>query len=160
MTFGTVYSDPGVLSPIIRALSQHDLSLRVTLGLNASPCEFAVDSEFVSFEEFLPYRELLEGVDVVVSHGGAGTNLGALTRGLPLVLAPGAPIRLVKPSESRRRAPGSAFRTTRSVQIELSWRSTKLCEIRAIGRLPAGLPGKSATCPQQTMSQHCWSTKG
>ncbi|MCV7410677.1 hypothetical protein AWC05_20855 [Mycobacterium florentinum] len=88
VTFGTVYSDPGVLSPIIRALSQHDLSLRVTLGLNASPCEFAVDSEFVSFEEFLPYRELLEGVDVVVSHGGAGTNLGALTRGLPLVLAP------------------------------------------------------------------------
>lgn len=88
VTFGTVYSDPGVLRPIIRALSKRDLSLRVTLGLTASSCEFTVDSELVSFEEFLPYRELLEGVDVVVAHGGAGTNLGALTLGLPLVLAP------------------------------------------------------------------------
>ncbi|WP_338103962.1 glycosyltransferase [Mycobacterium montefiorense] len=88
LTFGTVYGHPDVLSPIIAALSERDLSLRVTLGPNQSPCEFTVDHEFVSLEEFLPYRELLEGVDVVVSHGGAGSNLGALAAGLPLVLAP------------------------------------------------------------------------
>jgi UDP:flavonoid glycosyltransferase YjiC (YdhE family) len=88
VTFGTAFGNPDVLAPIIRALSARNFSLRVTLGPNQSRCEFPTDSEFVSFEEFRPYRELLEGVDVVVAHGGAGSNLGALSLGLPLVLAP------------------------------------------------------------------------
>ncbi|CDO85863.1 UDP-glucuronosyltransferase [Mycobacterium triplex] len=88
VTFGTMFGDPAVLDPILRALSEHDFSLRVTLGRNQSRADFTVDRKCVSFEEFMPYRELLEGVDAVVAHGGAGSNLGALTHGIPLVLAP------------------------------------------------------------------------
>ncbi|MCV7429792.1 glycosyltransferase [Mycobacterium montefiorense] len=88
LTFGTVFGGPEVLDPIIQALSENDRSLRVTLGPKHSRGDFAVGRECVSFEEFMPYRELLEGVDVVVAHGGAGSNLGALSVGVPLVLAP------------------------------------------------------------------------
>jgi UDP:flavonoid glycosyltransferase YjiC (YdhE family) len=88
VTFGTVFGNPEALAPIVQVLSSHDFALRVTLGPNQSRDEFSVGSEFVSFEEFMPYRELLEGVDVVVAHGGAGSNLGALALGLPLVLVP------------------------------------------------------------------------
>jgi len=60
----------------------------VTTGTTTSPDDFAVDHDLVTFEDFLPYDELLKDIDVVVAHGGAGTNLGALTAGIPLVLAP------------------------------------------------------------------------
>jgi UDP:flavonoid glycosyltransferase YjiC (YdhE family) len=53
-----------------------------------SAADFAIDADTVVFEEFRPYAELLDGVDVVVGHGGAGTNLGALAAGVPLVLIP------------------------------------------------------------------------
>ena len=43
-------------------------------------------------ERFVPLDRLLTGVSAVVSHGGGGTILAALSRGLPLVLLPRAPI--------------------------------------------------------------------
>jgi hypothetical protein len=88
VTFGTVFTDPEVLTPLIRDLTAKDYGVRVALGLTASPADFAVDRDTVAFEGFRPYAELLDGIDVVVGHGGAGTNLGALAAGLPLVLIP------------------------------------------------------------------------
>jgi Glycosyltransferase family 28 C-terminal domain len=88
VTFGTTFTNPEVLAPLIRDLAAKDYSVRVALGLAASPPDFAVDHEAVVFEAFRPYAELLDGIDVVVAHGGAGTNLGALAAGLPLVLIP------------------------------------------------------------------------
>jgi UDP:flavonoid glycosyltransferase YjiC (YdhE family) len=38
--------------------------------------------------QYLPQSVVLPHVDVVVSHGGAGTTLGALTHGLPHVVFP------------------------------------------------------------------------
>ncbi|WP_308011313.1 MULTISPECIES: nucleotide disphospho-sugar-binding domain-containing protein [unclassified Saccharopolyspora] len=37
---------------------------------------------------FAPLDDLLDGVGVVVGAGGSGTVLGALSRGIPLVLCP------------------------------------------------------------------------
>jgi UDP-N-acetylglucosamine transferase subunit ALG13 len=88
LTFGTIFTDPEVLSPLIRELSATGAGVRVTLGTTTSPGDFTVDHDRVAFEDFVPYEMLLEGVDVVVSHGGAGTSLGALAHGLPLVLVP------------------------------------------------------------------------
>jgi UDP:flavonoid glycosyltransferase YjiC (YdhE family) len=77
-----------LLSPILRALAGTGAALRATLGLTASAADFDVDRTAVAFEEFVPLDQLLEGIDVVVSHGGAGTTMGVLAAGLPLVLAP------------------------------------------------------------------------
>jgi hypothetical protein len=88
VTFGTIYTEPDVLSPLIRDLTAEGYGVRVALGLTNSPADFAVDRELVAFEAFRPYAELLDGIDVVVGHGGAGTNLGALATGVPLVLVP------------------------------------------------------------------------
>lgn len=88
VTFGTIYTDSQLLSPLISGLTAKGYGVRVALGLAASSADFAVDRDAVAFEEFRPYAELLDGIDVVVGHGGAGTNLGALAAGIPLVLAP------------------------------------------------------------------------
>ena len=88
VNFGTVYTNPELLTPLIRDLTANGHGVRVATGLMASPADFAVDPDTVAFENFRPYAELLDGVDVVVGHGGAGTNLGALAAGVPLVLIP------------------------------------------------------------------------
>jgi Glycosyltransferase family 28 C-terminal domain len=88
VAFGTIFTDPEVLTPLIRELTAKGCGVRVALGLTASSADFAVDRDAVTFEEFRPYAELLDGIDVVVGHGGAGTNLGALAAGIPLVLTP------------------------------------------------------------------------
>jgi UDP:flavonoid glycosyltransferase YjiC (YdhE family) len=88
ITFGTAFTTPAVVSLLIKELTAHGAGLRVTLGTTASADDFAVDDPRVAFEEFLPYDLLLDDIDIVVAHGGAGTNLGALAAGCPLVLIP------------------------------------------------------------------------
>lgn len=88
ITFGTLFGSPKVLNPLINEVAALDADLRVTLGPAATPEEFDVDRERVQFEPFRPMAELLSDCDVVVCHGGAGTTLGALSLGIPLVVLP------------------------------------------------------------------------
>jgi UDP:flavonoid glycosyltransferase YjiC (YdhE family) len=88
VTFGTWFSDPAKLSPLLRRLSTLDVEVVVTLGLATRPEEFDVDRERVTFVGFMPMEDLLDGVDVVVTHGGAGTTAAALMKGVPLVVLP------------------------------------------------------------------------
>jgi UDP:flavonoid glycosyltransferase YjiC (YdhE family) len=88
VTFGTWFSDPAKLSPLLQELSTLDVDVVVTLGLAARPEEFDVDRERVTFVGFTPMDDLLDGVDVVVTHGGAGTTAAALMKGVPLVVLP------------------------------------------------------------------------
>jgi UDP:flavonoid glycosyltransferase YjiC (YdhE family) len=88
VTFGTVYTDPRRLDPILRALTATGAALRVPVGLTAAPGDFDVDRTAVTFEPFVPMHDLQDGVDLVVCHGGAGTVLGVLAAGLPMVVVP------------------------------------------------------------------------
>lgn len=88
VTFGTHFSDPAVLIPILTELRDAGVDLVVTLGLTARAEDFGTAGEGVTFTGFAPLAELLHDVDLVVTHGGAGTTLGALARGLPLVVVP------------------------------------------------------------------------
>lgn len=88
VTFGTWFSDPAKLNPLLQELSTLDVDVVVTLGLAARPEEFDVDRERVAFVGFTPMDDLLDGVDVVITHGGAGTTAAALMKGVPLVVLP------------------------------------------------------------------------
>ncbi|WP_037863057.1 glycosyltransferase [Streptomyces sp. NRRL S-340] len=87
LSFGTHFATPEALRPVIDALAgQADLV--VTLGLAAEAADFGDGLDHVEFVAFTPLAELLDGIDVVVTHGGAGTTMGTLTRGVPLVVVP------------------------------------------------------------------------
>jgi UDP:flavonoid glycosyltransferase YjiC (YdhE family) len=65
-----------------------NVNILATVGPNGDPAELDVDPSRVHIERFVPLSDLLTGVSAVVAHGGGGTVLAALSRGLPLVLLP------------------------------------------------------------------------
>ena len=90
VSFGTIFTDPEVLGPLLRELSAADLDLVATVGLTYSAADYGVDQDRVRFVGFTALDRLLQDVDLVVTHGGAGTTFGSLAAGLPLVIVPQA----------------------------------------------------------------------
>jgi UDP:flavonoid glycosyltransferase YjiC (YdhE family) len=91
VTLGTVPAfnrAPDVLAAIVRALP--DEQLVITTGPGHRPPLPPHPSLRVA--EYVPQSEVLARSKVAITHGGAGSTLGALAQGLPvLVLARGAP---------------------------------------------------------------------
>ena len=88
VTLGTVFHNPVVLSLILRGLADLNVNILATVGPNGDPGEIDVDPSRVRIVRFVPLDNLLTAVSAVVAHGGAGTVLASLSRGLPLVLLP------------------------------------------------------------------------
>ncbi|MFI6232854.1 glycosyltransferase [Micromonospora sp. NPDC050784] len=88
VSFGTVFADPAVVGPLLGALTDVDVDVLATLGLDGEPEDYQLDSERVEFTPFVPLAQLLENVSAVITHGGAGTTLGTLARGVPMVVVP------------------------------------------------------------------------
>ncbi|WSI33860.1 glycosyltransferase [Streptomyces sp. NBC_01341] len=90
VSFGTVFAMPHVIGPLLGGLLTQDIDLRVTLN-KSTPQDFGLTDEQVERVEFVgftPLVELLQGADAILTHGGAGTVLGALAEGVPLIVTP------------------------------------------------------------------------
>jgi UDP:flavonoid glycosyltransferase YjiC (YdhE family) len=89
VTFGTVgqFSDVAVLQRVLNAAARAVSGVAVTTGPNRADA-IAPPSPSVFVQRYVPQSLVLSRVDVVVSHGGAGTTLGALQHGLPHVVIP------------------------------------------------------------------------
>ncbi|PZE68873.1 glycosyltransferase [Curtobacterium sp. MCBD17_021] len=85
VTLGTVFGDAALLQTIIDGFHPDEADVLATVGVIG---DHLADSEHVHFVPFRPMRELLDGVDVVVSAAGAGTVLAAASAGVPMVLLP------------------------------------------------------------------------
>jgi UDP-N-acetylglucosamine transferase subunit ALG13 len=96
VTFGTVFSAPQALTPVLRELVAAGIDLHVTTGPFASAADFGIMSGHVTFTGFTPLDELLRDIDLVLTHGGAGTTLGSLAAGIPLVIVPQGADQLVQ----------------------------------------------------------------
>jgi UDP:flavonoid glycosyltransferase YjiC (YdhE family) len=147
VTFGTFFNAPEVVSPLLRQLSALDADIVATLGLRTDPRQFDVDHSRVTFVPFTPLANLLQGVDAVLTHGGAGTTLAALSKGIPLVVTPqgadqfvqaervaavGAGIAL-QPGAATPEAVTAAVRTAMS---ELSYREAAAAVAKDIASMP------------------------
>jgi UDP:flavonoid glycosyltransferase YjiC (YdhE family) len=89
VTFGTLWNrDLAAFRVVLAALSMHPVEVVVTLGLDGDPAALGAQPGNVQVHRFIPQAELLPRCDAVIAHGGAGTMLGALAHGLPLLLLP------------------------------------------------------------------------
>ena len=87
-TFGTVFNEARLLGNVVDAISSLPISVVATVGLNNDPAMFGDQPAHVHVAQFVPQDDLLPHCAAVVSHGGSGTFLASLARGLPQVLLP------------------------------------------------------------------------
>jgi MGT family glycosyltransferase len=85
-TFNTHSGD--LFERLLAGLAGVDADVLVTVGRHIDPADFGAQPDHVRVERFVPQEEVLRETDLVVSHGGSGSLMGALAHGLPSVLLP------------------------------------------------------------------------
>jgi len=90
LTLGTIFQRESgdLLERAIAGLATLPVDVIATVGDELDPSEPGAWPGSVRVERFVPQAELLPDCDLVVSHGGTGTLLGALAHGLPSLLLP------------------------------------------------------------------------
>jgi UDP:flavonoid glycosyltransferase YjiC (YdhE family) len=89
-TLGTVFhvESGDLMERVLEGLRDVPAQIVVCVGRERDPSAFGPQPAHVRIERFVPQAQLLPHCDAVISHGGSGSVLGALTHGLPLVLLP------------------------------------------------------------------------
>jgi UDP:flavonoid glycosyltransferase YjiC (YdhE family) len=89
-TLGTIFNleSGDLFDRVIAGLAQLPVDLVVTVGRHLDPAEFGPQPEHVHIERYLPQPLVLPHCQLVVSHGGSGSVIGALAHGVPMVLIP------------------------------------------------------------------------
>ncbi|HEX6287665.1 MAG TPA: glycosyltransferase [Herpetosiphonaceae bacterium] len=89
-TLGTVFNiESGDLFPrVLAGLRDLPLTVIATVGNEIDPAEFGPQPANIHIARYIPQASILPHCDLVVSHGGSGSVIGALAHGLPMVLIP------------------------------------------------------------------------
>jgi UDP:flavonoid glycosyltransferase YjiC (YdhE family) len=90
LTFGTVFNKTDVFRTAVEGLLELGVGLVITVGRDGDPAAFGPLPPRVVVERYIPQTQILPVCDVVVSHGGSGTVLAALSMGIPQLCLPQA----------------------------------------------------------------------
>lgn len=89
VTLGTVFgATAGLLRTLVGGVADLDVEAVVTTGRAVEPASLGSLPAHVHAVRFLPQQDVLAEAAVIVCHAGYGTVYGALSTGLPLVVAP------------------------------------------------------------------------
>jgi MGT family glycosyltransferase len=81
-------NDLDLLRMILAALEGHDIDIVVTVGRDGDPGALGPQPQNVHIERFVPQGAVLPHCKAAITNGGAGSMLGALTVGVPLLMIP------------------------------------------------------------------------
>jgi UDP:flavonoid glycosyltransferase YjiC (YdhE family) len=89
ITLGTVYNhNLDVFHALLNGLRDEALNIVVTVGEQNDPGMLGPQPSNVHVHQYIPQELLLPHCAASVTHGGAGSTLGALAFGLPLLVVP------------------------------------------------------------------------
>jgi UDP:flavonoid glycosyltransferase YjiC (YdhE family) len=89
ITLGTVYNhNLDVFRALLDGLRDEALNIVVTVGKQNDPAVLGRQPPNVHVHQYIPQELLLPHCAAVATHGGAGSTLGALAFGLPLLVVP------------------------------------------------------------------------
>jgi len=88
VTLGTIFNAVDRFPPLLSALGGLECNVIVTIGRDNDPSDLAPIPANAVVERFIPQDLLLPHVDVMVGHGGSGSMLAALARGIPALMLP------------------------------------------------------------------------
>ena len=89
-TLGTIFNleSGDLFERVLAGLSELPVSVVVTVGRELEPEALGLQPANVRVEQYVPQSLLLPHCELVVSHAGSGSVVGALAHGLPMVLLP------------------------------------------------------------------------
>jgi UDP:flavonoid glycosyltransferase YjiC (YdhE family) len=89
-TLGTEFNleSGDLFTRVVAGLRELPINVVVTVGRGIDPAELGEQPANVRVEQFIAQSVLLPHCDLVVSHAGSGSVIGALAHGLPSVLLP------------------------------------------------------------------------
>jgi UDP:flavonoid glycosyltransferase YjiC (YdhE family) len=87
-TLGTVFTPLELYARVLAGLREAPVRVIATLGEHIDPSALGPQPSGVRIERFIPQSLVLPRCDLVISHGGSGSLMGALAHGLPSVLMP------------------------------------------------------------------------
>ena len=89
-TLGTVFNveSGDLFERVLAGLRELPINLIATVGRQIDPEEFGPQAANIHIERYISQALILPYCDLVVSHGGSGSVIGALAHGLPSVLIP------------------------------------------------------------------------
>ena len=90
VTLGTVFNPIDRFRMFLEAFAQMNLNLIMTIGNDNDPADLGTPPPNVFIERFVAQDLLLPYVSAVVTHGGSGSMLAALSHGSPLFMLPRA----------------------------------------------------------------------
>lgn len=90
VTLGTIFNSASgdLFDRLLAGLADLGVDVVATVGQGIDPTDLGPQPSHVRVERFLPQGDVLPGVDLVVSHGGSGSLMAALSHGLPSLLLP------------------------------------------------------------------------
>jgi UDP:flavonoid glycosyltransferase YjiC (YdhE family) len=90
VTLGTVFNleSGDLFQRVLAGLRELPVNLIVTVGHEIDPQEFGPQPAHVHIARYIPQSSILPHCDLLVSHGGSGSVIGALAHGVPMVLIP------------------------------------------------------------------------
>jgi MGT family glycosyltransferase len=89
VTLGTMYNQNlDVFRTVLEGLRGEELNVIVTVGKQNDPAALEPQPGNVQIHRFVPQDHVLADCTMAVLHGGAGSTMGALAFGLPLLLIP------------------------------------------------------------------------
>ncbi len=89
MTLGTnTNTDTSMFRSVIDGLSDLEVEVLITIGFGRDPASLGPLASNTHVENYVPQSLLLPHCSAVICHGGAGTTLGSLALGLPLLILP------------------------------------------------------------------------
>ena len=89
-TLGTVFNleSGDLFNRVLAGLRGLAVNVVATVGRQIDPTEFGPQPANIHIERFIPQALILPRCSLVISHGGSGSVIGALTQGLPALLIP------------------------------------------------------------------------
>lgn len=89
VTFGNAFGRiRWIIKAIIDGLSKDPINIISTVGKDTDTNSFSNNYENVYIEPYIPNSLLLPHCEIIISHAGYGTVMGALKAGIPMVLIP------------------------------------------------------------------------
>ena len=88
VTFGTEFGPAAPWSRVIGAIGSLGVDALLTVGERVDPESFGPLPHGVRVERWVPQHEAMAASDLVISHGGSGTMIGAVDAALPHLVIP------------------------------------------------------------------------